>query len=168
MNLRQIEGFTYNPVNVGAVAGTTTTFTSTVTSAHIIGGKFGTASGVLTNSATPTTDAVTGLAFPALAANQAVTLIFGFNAAGALKMAQGPIAPTSPGVGTVAGSFLPNGPVFPAVSAVDDFCPVAYTVVRTSPTGSAFTAGTTSWTASGITALTFVNIAALPDRPQTV
>ena len=167
MNLRQIEGLTFNYPSVAMVAGTTSTITTTVTSGGVIGGKFVTAVTALTNSASPTLDVVTGLAFPALVANQNVALVIGWNAAGTLKMAQGPIAPTAPGVTTTAGAFLPNGPVFPAVFAVDDFVPAAYTVVRTSPTGNAFTAGTTAWAASGITTLAFVNVCTLPDRPQT-
>ena len=64
-NLQQVP-VTMNFTNVGAVAGTTNTFTTTVASVAAIRGKFTTALAVLTNSATtPPTDANTAAAFPA-------------------------------------------------------------------------------------------------------
>jgi hypothetical protein len=54
-------------VNAAAVAGTTSTFTSTVTTAGVINGKFVTPLTAQTNAASPTTDAATGLVFNALA-----------------------------------------------------------------------------------------------------
>lgn len=169
MDYLQLVPLTLNHVNSGFVAGTTNTLTSTVATTTSIRGKFSASLGVLTNSATtPTTDAVTGAAFIPLvsttaAGGQTCVLLFGVNAAGAIKMAQGPIIPTELGVTTTPGAFI-LAPQFPPVP--DDFCPVAYTVVRTSPTGNSFTPGTTSWAASGITCSTFKNISSLPDRPQ--
>lgn len=155
---------TLSLVNAGAVAGTTNSFTTTAATVPVIQGKFGTALGVLTNSATtPTTDANTGLAFPTLAANQAAAVVFGTNAAGTLKAVQGTIVQTEVGVTTTVGAFI-SAPPFPALP--DDFCPFAYTLVRVSPTGAAFTLGTTQWAASGITCSTFKNITAMPARPQ--
>ena len=89
--------------------------------------------------------------------------MWGVNAAGAIKVAQGSIEDTEVGVTTTAGAFK-TAPQFPALP--DDFCPIGYCVVRTSPTGSAFTFGSTAWAASGITT-TFKNVAVLPSRPQT-
>jgi hypothetical protein len=155
--------FTINFVSAAAVAGTTSTFTSTVTTAGIIAGKFVTTLGAQTNAATPTTDATTGAAFNALAPNQACTIVFGQNAAGTLKMAQGPIIATATGVTTTVGAIV-NAPQFPALP--NDFLPLAYTVVRTAPSASAWTPGTSSWTASGVSASTFQNIGQLPARPQ--
>ena len=169
MDILQQVPVTQNFVNAGLVAGTTNTLTSTATTVCSINGKFSTGLSALTNSATtPTTDANTGLAFPALvsttaAGGQTACLLFGITAAGAIRMCQGPIIPTELGVTTTAGAFI-NAPQFPAVP--DNFTPIAYTIVRTSPTGSSFTAGTTSWAASGITCSTFQNIATLPGRPQ--
>ncbi len=159
----------FNTRRTGAVAGTTNTITTTVASEHVINGKFGTALGVLTNSATvPTTDVNTGAAFIAqvstsAAGGQACCYVFGVNAAGSLKAAQGPITATELGVTTTAGAFIAC-PQFPPIP--DDFCPIAYVVVRTSPTGNSFTFGTTNWAASGITCTTFQNIQTLPGRPQ--
>lgn len=160
-----IAGETRNMVSTGFVLGTTSTYTTTVTSTVVINGIFGTTLAAQTNTASPTLDATTGLAFVPLAANQATVLVWGINAAGAIKLAQGSIVPTETGVTTTAGAFI-NAPQFPAL--VDDFAPIAYHLVRTSPTGNAFTAGTTSWTASGITCTVAKNISVLPDRPRIV
>lgn len=158
-----LAGLTMNHTNCGFVLGTTSTYTTTATTVCSFRGKFGTTLAAQTNTASPTTDATTGAAFVPLAANQATVLVWGVNEAGAIKLAQGSIVNTEVGVTTTAGAFI-NAPQFPALP--EDFCPIAYGLVRTSPTGSAFTAGTTSWTASGITCSTVKNIAALPDRLQ--
>lgn len=163
MTFYSTPALTLNHINAGFVLGTTSTYTTTASTSVSINGKFGTALTAQTNTASPTTDATTGAAFVALTANQATVLVWGVNAAGAIKLAQGSIVPTETGITTTAGAFI-NAPQFPALP--DDFCPIAYNLVRTSPTGSAFTAGTTSWTASGITCSTAKNISSLPDRPQ--
>ena len=157
-------GLTLNMKDAGFVLGTTSTYTTANDSSCVIDGKYATVLSAQTNTASPTTDALTGEAFPALSANQATVLVFGINSAGAIKLCQGSIEDTEVGVTTTAGAFktLPQFPAMP-----DDFCPIAYGLVRTSPTGSSFTAGTTSWTASGITCSTFVDVATLPSRPQS-
>lgn len=157
-------GYTQNLISAAVIAGTTSTYTTTVTSNAVINGKFCTALTAQTNTASPTTDAVTTVAFVPLTANQATVLVWGLTAAGAIQLAQGSIVATETGVTTTAGAFI-NAPQFPVIP--DTMVPIAYCLVRTSPTGSAFTAGTTSWTASGITTSTFVNINTLPARPQT-
>lgn len=159
LNLR---GVTINLSNAGLAAGTTSTYVTTATTAHVINGMFGTTLAAQTNTASPTTDVNTGAAFVAQKANEACVYVWGVNAAGAIKVAQGSIEATQVGVTTTAGAFI-NVPQFPTLP--DDFCPIGYSVVRTSPTGSAFTFGSTGWAASGITA-TFKNVCTLPDRPQ--
>lgn len=161
LNLRSM---TFNPTTATIALGTTTTTNVGVATKAVIGGKFGTPLGVGATTATPTTDANTGLAFPALAVNQATVLVWGVNMAGALLLAQGSIENTMPGSGTTAGAFI-NAPQFPLLP--DDFCPLAYTLVRTSPTGSSFQAGVTQWAASGITTMAPVNVCTLPNRPTT-
>jgi hypothetical protein len=79
-------------------------------------------------------------------------------------MLQGSIVPTVTGVTTTPGAFI-NAPQFPNLP--DDLMVFGYALVRTSPTGNAFTAGTTAWAASGITTTEFVQCGALPDRPVT-
>jgi hypothetical protein len=151
-------------IKTGLIKGTTSSYTTTVTSAGMINGKYVTGLAAQTNTATPTTDAMTGLAFPALAANEATVLVIGQKADSTIQMLQGSIVPTVTGVTTTAGAFI-NAPQFPALP--DDFMVFGYALVRTSPTGSAFTAGTTEWAASGITTSQFVQCGVLPDRPVT-
>jgi hypothetical protein len=156
-------GITINLGSAAAVAGTTSSFTSTVTTQTVINGKFATTLGAQTNAASPTTDANTGLAFNALQPNQTCALVYGQNAAGALKLVQGPIIATLAGVTTTVGALI-NDPQFPTLP--NDFCPLAYTIVRTAPSAAAWIPGTGSWTASGVSASTFANVAQLPSRPQ--
>lgn len=163
MNRLEIGPLTINMGNAGLVAGITSTYTTTATTVCAIRGKFATGLAAQTNTASPTTDATTGIAFVALSQNQCTVLVWGVNAAGAIKLAQGSIESTEPGVTTTVGAFK-NAPQFPALP--DDFCPIGYQLVRVSPTGAAFTAGTTSWAASGITCSTIQNVSMLPDRPQ--
>ena len=159
----QPTGLTINLVKAGFVAGTTSTYTTTVTTAFAINGKFGTTLGAQTNTASPTLDAVTGVAFPAITANNCACLVWGTTLAGAIALCQGPSVATATGVTTTVGAFI-AAPQFPALP--DDFCPMAYQIVRVSPTGSSFTTGVTNWTASGITCTVMQNISTLPDRPQ--
>jgi len=154
---------TRNYVSAALVAGTTSTYTTTVATAGVIDGKFVTSLGTQTNTASPTTDATTGAAFNALAPNKTCALVFGQNAAGAIKLAQGPIIDTFPGVTTTVGAFK-EAPQFPALP--DDFMPLAYALVRTAPSASAWTPGTSNWTASGVSVTTFKNVSTLPNRPQ--
>lgn len=162
-NLNFNVGATINLVNSGAVAGTTSTFTSTATTVAAINGKFVTTLAAQTNAATPTTDAATGNAFLALQPNQCCALVLGQNAAGALAMCQGEIIATLPGVTTTVGGLI-NLPEFPGLP--NNFCPLAYTIVQTAPSAAAWTPGTGSWTASGVSASTFQNVSQLPNRPQ--
>jgi hypothetical protein len=154
---------TLNLVSAAMVAGTTSTYTTTVTTAGLINGKFMTTLAAQTNTASPTTDANTGVAFTALQPNQTCALVYGQNQAGAIKLVQGPIIATLAGVTTTVGALI-NEPQFPALP--NDFCPLAYTIVRTAPSAAAWIPGTGSWTASGVSASTFQNIGQIPNRPQ--
>lgn len=156
---------TINTVFAGAVAGTTNTFTTTVAIRPVINGKFAAQLGVLTNSATtPTVDVNTGTTFAPVLPNTAVAVVFGVNAAGTLVAVQGSPTATETGVTTTVGAFvLP--PQFPSIP--ENFCPIAYTLVRAAPSLTAgFILGSTSWAASGASCTTFANICTLPARPQ--
>lgn len=161
---RNLEGATFGTIKTGLIKGTTSTLTTTVTSAGMIGGKYVTGVSALTNSAAPTTDIVTGAAFVALADNQATVLVVGQNAAGTVQMAQGSIEDTQVGVTTTAGDFI-LAPQFPSLPA--NFMVWGYVLVRTAPSASAYTPGTSDWDATGVTASQFVQCGVLPDRPQT-
>lgn len=160
---RRNPGITMGTIKTGLILGTTSTYSTTVTSAGMIGGKYVTGLAAQTNTASPTTDAVTGLAFTALTANQATVIVVGQKADSTIQYAQGSIEKTQTGVTTTAGAFI-QAPQFPVLP--DDFMVFGYILVRTSPTGNAFTTGTTSWTASGITTTQAVQCGDLPDRPQ--
>lgn len=157
-NLNFSQGLTANLSKCGAVAGTTSTFTSSASTVAVINGKFTTALTAQTNAATPTTDAATGQAFVPMLPSQCCALVFGVNAAGALQMCQGKVIPAA------SNGALVNDPQFPGLP--NDFCAIAYTIVSTTSAASPWTPGTGSWTATGVAATTFQNVAQLPNRPQ--
>lgn len=161
LNLR---GLTMGTIKTGLTKGTTSTYTTTVTSAGMINGKYVTGLTAQTNTATPTTDASTGAAFVALTDNQATVLVIGQKADSTIQMAQGSIEATATGVTTTAGAFL-NAPQWPSLP--DDFMVFGYLLVRTAPSADAWTPGTSSWTATGVTASAVVECGVLPARPQT-
>lgn len=167
MDYLALGALTQNNINTGAVAGTTNTFTTTAASQAAILGKFTVALGVLTNSATtPTLDASTGVAFPAILPNTCAAIVFGVNAAGTLVAVQGKPQPTSVGVTSTVGAFI-NDPQFPGIPA--NFCPFAYTIARCAPSLTAgVVLGTTQWAASGASFTTFQNVNTMPDRAQIV
>lgn len=164
-NQRKLPGLTINQISAALIKGTNKSYTTTVTTQCVINGKFATALTAQTNQAVPTTDHATGAAFVAQTDDTACCYVMGINAAGTIKACQGPIVPTEVGVTTTAGAFR-DAPPFPTVLP-DDFCPLAYTIVRTAPSASSWTFGTDNWAATGVTTMEFVNIATLPDRPQT-
>lgn len=162
LNMR---GATRNQTATGFVLGTGSSYTTTVTTECVIDGVFGTTLGAQTNTASPTTDAATGSAFTALTPNQATVLVWGVTLAGAIQLAQGSIEATETGVTTTVGAFL-KAPQFPDLP--DDFCPIAYNLVRTAPSAATWTPGTSSWTASGVTCSVAKQLSVLPARPRIV
>lgn len=166
MSQREGYGRARSQVLTGLIKGTTSTYTTTVASETSINGKSSTSLGVQTNTATPTTDANTSAAFVAQTDNTVCAYVFGITAAGAIAVAQGPIIPTEVGVTTTAGALILR-PQFPNLP--DNFCPIGYLFVRTAPDASDFTFGTSSWTATGITASAVVELdGEMPDRPQAL
>ena len=161
--LRSPAGLTASHANAVFAAGTTSTYSTTNSTACTIGGKWATALTAQTNTASPTTDANTGSAFVTLTDNQISVFVWGVKADGSVAVAQGTVEDTAVGVTTTPGAVI-NPPQFPSLP--DDFCPCAYTLIQTAPSASDWTFGSSSWGATGITD-TWVNIATLPDRPQT-
>ena len=155
---------TVSHVKTGLTKGSTSTYTTTAATETSINGKWSTDLAIQTTTATPTTDARTGVAFVAQTDNTACCYVFGITAAGAIAVCQGDIEDTETGSGATAGAFK-NNPPFPVLP--DNFCPIGYLFVRTAPSASDFTFGTSSWTATGITASAVVEVdGTLPDRPQ--
>lgn len=164
MDNKTLNGLTMCTVSPALVKGTTKTYTTSVTSAGMINGKWVTALTAQTNQAVPTTDVATGAAFTALSDNQATVVVVGQNAAGAIKACQGSIESTAVGVTTTAGAFIVT-PQFPNLP--DDFIVFGYMLARTAPSASAWTFGTDNWDATGVTTTQFVQCGVLPARPQT-
>ena len=162
-NLNFNSGITINLISAGAVAGATNTITTTVNTLSVINGKFTTVYAAAATVASPILDGSTGVGFLPLVPSKTCALVIGINQAGAMKMCQGPIIDTRVGLTTVVGDFI-NAPQFPELP--DDFCPLAYTVVRTAPSALPWTPGTGAWAASGVSCSTFRNVGQLPNRPQ--
>jgi hypothetical protein len=159
-----MRGLTMGTIKSGLVKGTGSSYTTTVTTAGMINGKYVTTLGAQTNTATPTVDATTGAAFVPLTDNKATVLVMGQTAAGAIAMCQGSIEDTEVGVTTTAGAFK-NAPQFPNLP--EDFMVLGYALVRTAPSADAWTPGTGEWAATGVTSSQFVQCGVLPNRPQT-
>jgi hypothetical protein len=161
--MRNLPSLTMGTIKTGLIKGTTSTYTTTVTSAGMINGKYVTGLTAQTNVATPTTDATTGVAFPALGVNKATVIVIGQKADSTIQMCQGSIESTQVGVTTTVGDFI-RAPQFPSLP--DDFLPFGYALVRTAPDAASWIAGTGEWAASGVTTSQFVQCGVLPDRPQ--
>jgi hypothetical protein len=143
--------------NATLVAGTTSTITNSAVS-YSLNGKVYNKTAV-TNGATPTTDAATGLAFVPVTANKGCVFLIGYSSTGVQLATQGDLVDLSP-----SGTFMyaPNfGPV------PDNFCPVGYEVVKAGSTAvGGWTFGTSVQTPLTGMTYTFTNITTLPDRPQ--
>lgn len=143
----------------GLTAGTTTTFTTANTFVYAIQSK-AYSKAAAANSATPTTDSITGATFKALSANQGTVVVFGFDASGNVKCAQGGIQALDS-----LGNFIVY-PEFPQLNQ-DTICPCGYLVLKAGSTLSGtFTFGASNL--SGVTGMTytFVDVIALTVRPQ--
>jgi len=143
----------------GLVTGTTASYTTTVTVTAVINGEAVTGLTAQTNAALPTTDANTGVAFKGILANQGTVLIWGQNAAGAIKICQGSIESLDS-----AGAFIhpPQNPGLP-----DNFVPFARQLLKAGSTASAtvkLVPGVDAWAATGFTN-SIKQISTLPNRP---
>lgn len=153
-----VRGGTISTVKAGLTAGaTTSTYTTAAATTCSIGGKMATTLAAQTNAATPTTDG-NGAAFTALAASQGCILVFTVNAAGTLKVFQGPSEALD------AANDFESACDFPYID-LSTYAPFAYVVVKNSAAGSAWTFGTSNWSATGLTD-TYTDVTTLPLRPQ--
>jgi hypothetical protein len=138
--------------------GAATTIASTGTFHFAIKGK-AYSHAALSGTATATTDAVTGLAFNPVTANNGCVFVIGVDAAGNVKQCQGPIQALD-----ATGKFI-IAPQFPAVP--DTLCPIAYAVaVGISTLVGNWVWGTANMTGVTGMTVTFVDLITLPDRPQ--
>lgn len=148
-------GLTQCLIHAALAAGTTSTISTTGTTHFAIKGRTYTKA-AMTNTATPTTDAVTGAAFPSVAVGKGSVIVIGLDKDGNVKAAQGTITDLD-----AAGNFLVS-PQFPPIP--DTMCPIGYVVVKNQTGGSAWTFGSSNWTATSLID-TFVSVSTLPPRP---
>lgn len=142
---------------VTLAAGTTTTISNTGTIVFAIKGKAYSKS-AMTNAATPTTDALTGAAFPALSASQGTVVVIGLDKDGNVKACQGSIETLDASNAFVRAPQLPNLP--------DTMCPIGYIVLKAGSTLSGtFIFGSSNL--SGVTGMTYTfgDLCSMPDRP---
>lgn len=143
----------------GFVAGTTTTFSTTVALMYSILGKLYTKAAV-TNQASPTTDIHTGAAFVGITAGHGTVYILGIDAAGTgFVAAEGSIEALD-----VQGNFI-RAPHLPPVLP-DTYAPFAMLVVK----GGATLVGTWKLGASNLSSVTgmtyaFNDLNTYPPRP---
>ena len=158
MEYMNLNGTTFATGKAGLAAGTTTTSTIANQTDYCIDGK-AFRKATASNAATPTADAVTGAAFPAISANQGTVVVYGLDASGAIKCAQGTIEPLD-----VQGNFTKQ-PNFP--TTISTVCPIGYLVLKGGATlVGTFTFGTNNLSGvSGMT-YTFTDVMVLPSRPQ--
>jgi len=162
MNPIDMRGLNLAMVAAGFTAGTTTTISTTATVPFCINGKAYSKTAI-TNGATPTTDGANALAFRPVPANSGSVFVACFDATGAVKVCQGEVTNLDP-----ASGLFTNAPEFPLIP--DTLTPFGYLVVKCAST---YVATTTGWvfgthnlsSVTGVT-YTFVDIMAIPNRPQ--
>lgn len=164
MNAEKLFGNNFCVTKAGLAAGTTTTITITNNTTYSVNGKAYTKAAA-SNAATPTTDAITGAAFTAIAPNKGGVFAICLNAGGDIKVAQGGIADLD---GTAAGasaSFKAEYPQFPTIP--DTLTCIGYLVTKVGASGAAWTFGTSNLAGPPSNVLhTFVDVLTLPSRPQ--
>lgn len=154
----------------GLAAGTTTTITIANNTSFAIGGKAYTKNAA-SNAATPTTDAVTGLAFnPILKATSldayGCVFVVALDSSGNIKVAQGEIVKAWPGRTGATSEFLET-PEFPTLP--DSLTAIGYIPLII---GNDLVAASWTFGSSNLATLTgcnrsFVDVLVLPDRPKT-
>jgi hypothetical protein len=158
MDNLQLAPLTLCMSKVALAAGTTSTISTTGTTTYGINGKAYTKAAI-TNGATPTLDAATGLAFNPIVANQGTIVVICLDAAGNVKAVQGGVTALD-----VSGAFI-QAPAMPVIP--DSLCPIGYIVLKGGSTlVGTWTFGTNNL--SGVTGMTytFVDLIGMPARPQ--
>lgn len=157
MNTGLMEGGTFATTSgLLTAAGAETVVDTTVDIKYAIKGA-GYTLAATADIATPLTDINTGVAFKALATDKACAFVYMLTAAGAVKVAQGPIVSVDSDY-----DIRRYDPMYPAIP--DGHCPVALQLVQTAGTSSPFIFGVSNWDATGITDL-IMNLFCMPQRP---
>jgi hypothetical protein len=137
------------------LSGAASTYSSSAFGYALNGDHF--AKAAVSAVASPTTDGLTGVAFPAQAINTAAAYVWAVNAAGTVQVFKGP---TVTWTDTSASSTACPLPAIPGTVT-----PFAAHTVQNGATGSAWTFGTSLWNATGISAITVRNLAQLRNTP---
>lgn len=140
-------------------AGTTSTISTTGTLPYAVQGQVYNRT-ALTNSPTPTVDIMTGRPFVPLVADQACIFLFALDAAGNVRVTQGPIAKLSDIVGKLAAAHFPT--------LNDDLTPIGYLYAQAGLTlVGTWLFGTNNL--SGVTGMTysFRDVFLIPAQPIT-
>lgn len=143
----------------GLAAGTTTTSTVANQTDYMIGGQ-SYRKAIAANGATPTVDISTGAAFRPLVAGQCAIFLYGLDAAGALRVAQGPTSVLGDVTGGLSAVHFPSLP--------DSLAPIGYLYAQAGSTlvGS-WLFGTNNL--SGVTGMTYTfrDVNEVPAAPIT-
>lgn len=159
MHANKLFGANFATTKAGltGISGAATTHTTGAAVVYAIGGK-AYSKAAITGGATPTLDGVTGAAFVPLTASTGCAFVWALNAAGDVKLVQGPVDARD-----VDGNFVSGRPQFPTLP--NTLAPFAYIITKAASTASAWTIGTSNWNATGLSH-TVQDVLVLPDRPQ--
>lgn len=168
MESANIRGSNFCSSKATLAAGTTTTFSTTGATLYCIKGKAYSTSAA-SNSATPTTDAVTGDAFDAVTASKGSVFVFCYDgssatAATAINVVQGTIEDLDDSADGADAKFV-KAPQFPSIP--DTLTPFGYCITRVGASGSTWTFGSSNLAGPPSNVKhDFVDVMVLPDRPQ--
>ncbi len=164
-----IRGSNFCVSKAGAAAGTTVTFVTTGATLYCVKGKaFST--NAATNAGSPTTDAVTGVAFLPITANKGGVFVLCYDGtstapATAIKVVQGSIEDLDGNAAGASAAFVNGLPEFPMIP--ETMTPFAYVIVKVGASGASWTYGVSNFAGPPAnTAITFTDVMVLPDRPQ--
>lgn len=143
----------------GLTAGTTTTSTIANDTTYSVGGQLYKKTAA-SNATTPTVDATTGAAFKPIVKDQACIFVYSLNAAGDIKVSQGPIVTLSEVTGGTAAVHFPGIP--------DSLTAIGYLYAQGGSTLSGtWTFGTNNLSSVTGMTYTFRELARIPGQPIT-
>lgn len=138
--------------------GAETVYDTTATINYVLNGKIAPKTAIA-DGVTPTTGNTSGAPIT-LTASQGRTVAWGLVSGGTVKVEEGPVVTLD-----AAGNFRDTDtPQFPSIPGT--FAPFAYQVLKAGASAGTITFGSSNWNATGFTNA-IVNVAVLPDRPQT-
>lgn len=154
LNMR---GLTMTTTKAGLTPGTGPSFTTANDILYCISGKAYTKAPV-TNGTSPLVDVNTGVAFKGVGPNKGSVFVFGLDAAGAVKVAQGSVEDLDG-----SGGFV-TAPAFPDIPA--NFCPFAYLMVRAGSGAATWMFGVSNQNFETDVVYTRQDVMTLPQIPQ--